>query len=130
MKADRDKHAFQTEFAERINTIIFTKLRNEDSDKENKTKFNALDLTQITSKNNNMKKNTTNTILLKDLYKEKSEKTQLLSANVSANVTNFTVTGLHYFQDYEFHVRLIYVFCGTNKCIILGGTFSNNNIKQ
>ena len=113
LKADRDKHAFQTEFAERINTIIFTKKkdRNNDDDGEDKKRFNDSDLMNINGingKDNNNNNNNNNNISLTDLFKHRNriEKKQLGSAEVPADVLNFTVVGLLYFQDYEFHVSL------------------------
>ena len=45
-------------------------------------------------------------VSLTDLFKQpkKKKKTKLFSAEVPAGVLNFTVDGLRYFQDYEFHV--------------------------
>ena len=108
LTADRDKHAFQTEFAERINTIIFTKKRTDDEDEEDSKTFDDDELKRITIEDKNNKNVNTNNISLTDIYKDRKnlENKKLVSAEVHADVLNFTVIGLDYFQDYEFHVSL------------------------
>ena len=106
IEVDRDNSAFRAEFGERINKVLFTKERGDDKDDHT----NITETEIINTSVSNPNKQSTNKSLseLEKYYKQfKQAKVKLQNASVTGDIFNFTVIGLQYFQDYEFHVCLV-----------------------
>ena len=115
MKADREKLAFRNEFGERINMILFTKEKSRDEDEDEDDDYNNEADRNITRKINLVTgdgdaddKRNMSLITVKQIGKQKEKPIVIQPVTKSEEVNGetylFDVTGLDYFQDYEFQV--------------------------
>lgn len=122
VKADREAYAFQNEFSERINQVIFTKKKGDKST----NRFSDVDLW-------NEVRPTPKQPAKIPLNKTDGKKTALIipllekplvrkSLEVEGDVYEYVVTGLEYFQDYEFLVCAC-----TNASVYDGGCAKPND---